>query len=328
MERRMTFTRQDVNYLANLCHQCGECFYACQYAPPHEFAVNVPRVMAQARLASYEEFAAPRALAASFRHGAEVNLAARWLSMALALVLGAVVIGWERLVNTPAGADFYALIPHAAMAGTFGAVGAAVAIALAVAVARYWRSFGEPAPTAGEFAAALCDALRLEYLRSGGAGCTYPDEHHSDARRWFHHAAFYGFALCFASTTVAAFYHLVLGLEAPYAYTSLPVVLGTLGGIGLLIGPAGLFILKQGQDPRTANRRERGFDVAFTVLLFSTSATGLALAAMRATPLMGLLLVVHLATVFALFLTMPYGKFVHGFYRAAALVRYAMERRK
>jgi len=31
--------------------------------------------------------------------------------------------------------------------------------------------------------------------------------------------------------------------------------------------------------------------------------------------------------VFALFITMPYGKFVHGIYRFAALVRYAKESR-
>ena len=39
-------------------------------------------------------------------------------------------------------------------------------------------------------------------------------------------------------------------------------------------------------------------------------------------------LAVHLGLVFAFFLTMPYGKFVHGIYRFAALVRYAQERGK
>jgi citrate/tricarballylate utilization protein len=39
------------------------------------------------------------------------------------------------------------------------------------------------------------------------------------------------------------------------------------------------------------------------------------------------LLALHLGVVFALFITLPYGKFVHGLYRYAALVRYARERR-
>ena len=42
---------------------------------------------------------------------------------------------------------------------------------------------------------------------------------------------------------------------------------------------------------------------------------------------MGMLLALHLGVVFGFFVTMPYGKFVHGIYRFAALVRYAKERR-
>ena len=43
---------------------------------------------------------------------------------------------------------------------------------------------------------------------------------------------------------------------------------------------------------------------------------------------MSALLIVHLGAVLALFLTLPYGKFVHGIYRAAALMNYAMESRR
>ena len=32
MERRRTFTEKDLKYLANLCHNCRGCYYACQYS--------------------------------------------------------------------------------------------------------------------------------------------------------------------------------------------------------------------------------------------------------------------------------------------------------
>ena len=56
--------------------------------------------------------------------------------------------------------------------------------------------------------------------------------------------------LCFAATCVATLFHYLLGLQAPYALTSLPVLLGTAGGIGLLIGPAGLLWLNLRLHPR------------------------------------------------------------------------------
>jgi len=68
-------------------------------------------------------------------------------------------------------------------------------------------------------------------------------------------------------------------------------------------------------------------DVGFIALLFLTGLTGMLLLLLRATPAMTMLLAVHLGVVFALFVTMPYSKFVHWLYRLAALVRYAKERR-
>jgi citrate/tricarballylate utilization protein len=103
-------------------------------------------------------------------------------------------------------------------------------------------------------------------------------------------------------------------------------VLGTLGGIGLLIGPVGLLIEKSKRDPVLVDEQRMGMDVAFIAMLFLTSLTGIALLVLRDTAAMGPLLALHLGVVFALFITMPYGKFVHGIYRFVALVRYARER--
>ena len=69
-------------------------------------------------------------------------------------------------------------------------------------------------------------------------------------------------------------------------------------------------------------------DRAFIALLLLVSATGLALLAGRSTNAMGLSLALHLGCVAALFFTLPYGKFAHGVYRSAALLKWAIERRQ
>ena len=68
MEQRLTFAAADLDYLANLCHNCGECLYACQYAPPHEFGINVPRTLARdARCSRTRSTAGRASLGAAFR---------------------------------------------------------------------------------------------------------------------------------------------------------------------------------------------------------------------------------------------------------------------
>ena len=143
-------------------------------------------------------------------------------------------------------------------------------------------------------------------------------------RRRMHHLTLYGFALCFASTCVATLYHFA-GHPAPYAYTSLPVLLGTLGGIALVIGTAGLLRLRRARDPKLSHASQDKLDGAFVTLLLLTGATGLVLLALRDHAAMGVLLIVHLGLVLALFVTLPYGKFVHGLYRLAALVKFRRE---
>ena len=291
MEMRRAFADGDLNYLANLCHGCGACFHDCQFSPPHEFNVNVPLTLARVRAQSYAAYAWPGALSGLFaRNGLAIGLV-------LALAVAGFLIGFARLddratlfgIHEGRGA-FYEVMPHGAMVA-------------------FWM-------------VAICN-----YLDGGGVGCMNEGERPTDRRRLYHHLTFYGFLACFAATSVATLYHYLLGREAPYPVYDLPVVLGTLGGIGLVIGPAGLLVARLRRDRALADEERFGMDIAFIAMLFLAGATGLALLALRATNLMGLVLALHLGVVFALFITMPYGKFVHGIYRFLALLRYAKERR-
>jgi citrate/tricarballylate utilization protein len=327
MENRLTFAQGDLSYLANVCHNCGECLYACQYAPPHEFAINVPRTLARIQLETYEEYCWPRPLAAVFRHNGLLTAASLAFAMMVVMFGATRAAGGQLLRSAPAG-DFYGVLPHDVMVAMFGAVGLFVAAALVVGVLRFWRDVAganSTTPSARALAGALRDALTLRYLEGNGKNCTSAEETRTPWRRVFHHFTLYGFLLCFASTSVAALYHVGFGWIAPYGYASVPVMLGTLGGIGLLIGPIGLIAQKQRRDPALGGSIQDGMGVSLITLLVLTSLTGLVLLVLRGQRLMGPLLIVHLGFVLALFLTLPYGKFVHGFYRTAALVKYRLE---
>ena len=327
MTRRLQFSKADVNYLANLCHNCGDCYHACQYAPPHEFAVNVPRAMAKVRVETYAEYAWPRAFGALYRRNGTTVVVALAVGQAifLALAIGQPGPASGKLPE----ANFYAIFPHQLMATVFGAEFAWVVIALAVGVRRFWRDVSEGAVDADALAEATKDALALPYLGGGhGEGCNEADDRFTLARRRFHHLTFYGFLLCFASTCVATLYHYLLRLEAPYQLTSAPVILGSLGGLCLIVGPLGLWRLNVTRDPNAGDLNQRPMDRGFMLLLVLTSGTGLALLVWRDTVAMPLLLAVHLGVVSALFATLPYGKFAHGIYRSAALLKWAGERRR
>ena len=325
MTRRLEFGHADVHYLANLCHSCGACLHACQYAPPHEFAINVPQAMARVRVQTYADFAWPPALGRLYqRNGLTLSLA---LAAGLALFL--VLAVWRNgSLAAPPGANFYAIFPHGLMVSMFLPVFAFVVLALGVGVTRFWRS-GAPGPaTAPAVAEAAKNALTLKYLDGGhGQGCNEADDRWTRERRAVHHAAFYGFMLCFAATSVATLYHYAFGWVAPYGWASLPKLLGTSGGVLLTLGALGLLRLRLKRHPQHVVAAQAPMDLGFVALLGLTGASGLALALAAGTAAMPLLLCLHLGAVMAFFATMPYGKFAHGVYRGAALLKWSVERR-
>ncbi len=153
MELRREFSAGDLSYLANLCHNCRGCYYACQYAPPHEWGINVPRTLAEVRAESYAEYAWPKPLASMFnRNGTVVSLIAA-LGIAVVLIL-------SMLLNAPG--NFFGAHPVVAAASTrsfrsgrcwsfrFATFGYAL-VALAMGARNFWRDAGpsekiRPAP--------------------------------------------------------------------------------------------------------------------------------------------------------------------------------------
>jgi citrate/tricarballylate utilization protein len=332
MELRRTFSDGDLVYLANLCFDCRACLYACQYAPPHAFAVNVPQVFAEIRADTYKRYSWPGMLAPLLDRNLRSVLGLT--VVATLAVLGALVLigAPGRLLQPHTGPGaFYVIAPYVGLVLTASALALYAIGVFVIGGIRFWRDTrGTPSEliSASALWQAVTDAFDLKYLRGGGAGCYYPSDRRSQARRVYHQLVFFGFLADLASTTLAAIYQDVFEIMPPFALLSLPVLLGTLGGVAMIVGSIGLLALKWRSDRVPAVGRMLTMDVAFLVMLLLASSTGLLTLILRETAAMGVLFGVHLGVVAGLFCTAPYGKFAHVVYRYAALVRNSVEQRR
>lgn len=318
MHAERAFSDGDITQLANLCHNCRGCYYACQYTAPHEFDLNLPKALAEVRRDSWEHYAWPAPLARRFHTNGG--------AIVLALVLGLAAIFLAiRAIGSADGEGFYAALSHTAMVAIFLPAFLFPLASLALGLRRFWHDVGGQRITLRHLSAALGDAAKMKDLAAGhGEGCNFEDEDRfSHARRFAHQAIMYGFLLCFASTSAGTVLHYGFDLHAPYGFWSLPKLLGVPGGVLLTLGCVQMIRLKRQSDRALGDVQAWGGDMAFIALLGFVGASGLALYWLGQTPAMTLLLALHLGSVLTFFVLTPFSKMAHGFYRLAALIKAA-----
>ena len=298
------------------------------YTPPHEFAVNIPKLLAEARIETYERLSWPGFLGRAFKNRS-VTVFLGAAAIAVVAILAFALIPASSLFAAHVGPGaFYEVVPYAAMVA-----GALILFFYWIAVwlrggAQFWSETHNALQQPGgfkAFATAVGAVLALRYLKGGGPGCPYPHEQPSSVRRLFHSLTFWGFICDFISTTLAFIYEDFFHQVPPYALLSAPVIFGAVGGVALILGTSGLIWIKAQSDPDPEGTDAPGMDYVFLVMLGMVALTGMLTLVLRESSAMGSLLVVHLACIAALFLTAPYGKFVHAVYRTLAVIRYEIE---
>ncbi|MGC9665394.1 tricarballylate utilization 4Fe-4S protein TcuB [Planosporangium sp. 12N6] len=322
LELRTTLSPGDVTHLANLCHDCRDCFSACMYTAPHEFDLNPPKVFTQVREETYRTYVWPRRVPAWMSGWRGV---VGWFLMISVLLVALSYLTSGRVLSAGDNPGSpYEIIPHLLMVAVVAAPSLWTVVVLAWAVLRYWRDthgrLGDLARPA-LWLRALVQGVHLRHMRGGGVGCEYPADVASPWRRRFHLAVSYGFGLCLVSTTSAAFMQEFLGLLPPYPYLSVPVVTGTVGGLGMTVGCVGLMLLKRDSDPGLGTPSMRRADYGFLWALLILAVTGLLTLFVRESRLFGPVLVTHLASVIVAFAITPYTKFVHWIYRLLAIYK-------
>lgn len=310
------FSDGNLTQLANLCHNCRGCYYACQYTAPHEFDLNLPKALAEVRQDSWGSFAWPGPLAQFFQKSG--------VMIAVATILGfAVLFLAMRLLGSAGGDGFYAVLSHNVMVAIFLPAFLFPLVSVGISLKRYWTAAEGGPVTGSQIFGAFGSAGKMKNLAGGhGDGCNFEDEDRfSQARRLAHQAVMYGFLLCFASTSTGTILHYVFDMPAPYPLWSLPKLLGIPGGVLMVLGTVELACLKLKADKDLGATSAWGGEMGFIFLLFFVALSGLLLYALGGTAAMPALLALHLGSVLSFFLLTPYTKMAHGFYRLAALVR-------
>lgn len=348
LERRTEITPGDIAHLADLCHDCRDCYTACMYAPPHEFAVNVPAALSAVRRRTYDEYL-PRWPWAGPGSRRAAMLAAALAAVAVLALLGVLAGG------SPAGAPGspYRVIAYPALLAAVGLPAVWSILVVTRSAAKYWRATGgHGLASPAALLAAVRQAASLRNLRGGGADCSYPADEPSAARRRLHGLVAWGLVSCACSTVAAAISQDFAGDPPPYPLLSAPVLFGVAGGAGMVLGCAGLLLLRRAasrfaaaadrppadrpiedpplEDPPLEDRpledpelARRGYALLAGLLLLA--ATGLLTLVLRDTAAFGPVLAVHLVTVVACFAIAPYTKFMHVIYRFLALVHDSAE---
>ncbi|WP_329544170.1 tricarballylate utilization 4Fe-4S protein TcuB [Streptomyces sp. NBC_01356] len=303
LELRSELELSDITHLANLCHDCGDCLSACMYAPPHQFAVDPPKVFTEVREETYRRYVWPHRTPGPLGTGVAFGVACLVLALMSYLFTG------RPFVVADAPGDPYEILPHLPMLIAVGAPSLWAVAMFGWAALRYWRDIHGRLGDLLRVRAWLTtftQAAQLRHMTGGDAGCEIP------GRRGFHLVLMYGFGLCVVSTTAASYLQNVLGEHPPYPYLSVPVISGSAGGIAMIVGGTGLWMRRGGS----------GFLWALLVL----AASGMLTMLLRETVAFGPLLLLHVAAVVVAFGIAPYTKFVHWIFRTLSIHHDNLER--
>jgi citrate/tricarballylate utilization protein len=324
IERRPKLADGDIALISNICHDCRGCYQACMFTPPHEYAINIPQLLSAVRVETYRRYTWPQRLAPLFGKTATAASIGGAVGLVIMAAIAFATGAGERFLTPDSDpGSFYRIVPWIGMVVPAALLSIYALLTFFGSATQFARDANISLLQLGDPRALLTvarEAVTLRWMSGGGDGCYYPKkERTSESRRVLHALIVLGFLAATASTTVAAIYQEILGILPPYDYLSLPVVLGSAGGIAMILGSTGLLLLKVRADRSLIASSMLRMDTAFLVVFDLASITGMLLLVFRGSPLMATLLLLHFAALAALYATIPYGKFAHVIYRLLAL---------
>jgi len=317
-----------------LCHQCNDCSVRC----PRDVAPG--DIMAVLRAMVVEKLAFPSSLGRLVG-----NVRKTWPLLVFGPILFWVVLlgittglqmheAHHGLVpSAQMGQFFYdQLVPHYLIYSVYFAAVGWVCLALFVSGTKFWKMMGDAQQRTGSFIGSLLGAVLDIGTHKKFSTC----DRGVPKRRWGHFLLMWGFvgaaitsgfAVVYLYRDTVFFSWLNLQHAYPVPITHWVKWLGNISAVLLVVGGVLLFVNRLTRGDKLVGQTT-AFDRFFLWLVLAVIGTGVLTEIIRYTvdaPMLGLgVYIVHLGVVLSLFLTLPYSKFAHIFYRTLAMTHERM----
>lgn len=308
IEFKSVLTDVYIIHLANLCHDCRDCYYACPYnEPEHEFKLNIPKILGEVRTDSYIASVKPKDLKFALKEPSLVTLASTAIAVFLAVIYAWLAFGLSKFPSLP----ITTIIPDT----LFKAVTVLVYV-YTIAVwswegLYYWSKINEKRHiNVIGLIKGIFDAIFHVNFKGGGSGCKVPKQNSRYFRLFAHSLVLFGF---------------VIALIAISFYPDIYGIFGTIylvGSLSLSLGTAALIYIHIEEKKDLRSQTQSKMDYPFTILLFLAGITGVIVPISMGTELFNWNFLIHDTLILVVFLIAPFSKFIHPVFRLVSLMKY------
>lgn len=310
LDRRHDIAESDVYYFSSLCHDCRECYVVCPFTEPHEYALNIPKILGTVRLETYEKNIKPDFMKGAIRHPLSFSSAVTAISLVGVFLFIFIEKGNFSLFHTYTLEE--AISPSIYRITTVP-IYLYVLFLWALEGYSYWRTISPSSVASGvgirPVIMGIYDAFSHRNFKGGGAGCNFPEEKSRNFRLIFHPMVLFGFIAALISIS---FYP---DTSPVFAYPYLA------GSLLMFVGSTSLILGKKISWKSAEVKGMTGIDLPFSILLSLSGITGVILIAFLGSGHDWIVFAIHDAFILSLFLIAPFGKFIHPVFRILALIK-------
>ncbi len=297
-----------IYHLANLCHDCRDCFYACPYnEPEHEFKLNIPKILGDVRSETYISYVKPKFMQFALQRPTLFTMISSAIAIVIVVLYASLLFGFSKFSTL----SMTTIMPASLFERATVLLYFYLMVMWSWEGISYWSKISEKGHlTFVGLLRGLYDVVLHTNFRGGGTGCKVPEQNNRYFRLTSHTLVFFGFLVALIAIS---FYPNI------YGYTG---ILYLIGSFALSTGTVGLFYIHLVDKRSSRSEKQSSMDYPFTFLLFIVGITGIIIPISTDKSWFNWNFLIHDALIMVVFLIAPFSKFMHPVFRFVSLIKY------